>query len=96
MGKGGGQVHNNKHARKGGTIRNMDHGLERHHWCNHDIYAGVTHAVNDMRVSVELYKEPHVTAATPAAAAAADAVVMVTITMVRVDQATKGSNASLT
>lgn len=94
MGKGGGQVHNNKHARKGGTIRHMDPGLERHRWCNRDIYAGVTHAGNYMRVSVELYKEPHVTAATPAAAAAA-AVVMVTITMVGVDQATEGSNASL-
>lgn len=50
MGKEGGQVHNNKHARKGGTIRNTNHGLERHHWCNDDIYAGLTHAVNYMRV----------------------------------------------
>lgn len=91
MGKEGGQVHNNKHARKGGTIRNINHGLERQRW-----HLRRGHTCSKLHAcSVELYKEPRVTAATPAAPAAA-AVVMVTITMVGVDQTTGGSIASLT
>lgn len=65
---GEGKEQRKKHRRKGRkegrcttstdgnkeTIRNINHGLERHRWCKGDIYWRVTHAVNDMRVLLSM------------------------------------------
>lgn len=74
----------------GTEIRNSKHALERHHWRKDDIFLK-SHTCSKLHAcSAALYKRPHATTVTPAAA-----VVMVTIIMLRVDQTTEGSNALL-